>query len=111
MKLVAALLLTLTAVLGAMAPLPPLTLGVTVQVLIATEQAVADVLVPVALPLQPHVHGPLPETAVAVPVLHKFADGATNAGAPPLAEPQTPLMGVSANDAITLQAAVTGPVV
>ena len=111
MKLVAALLLTVTAVLGAMAPLPPLTLGVTVQVLIATEHAVAAVLLPVALPLQPHVHGPVPDTAVAVPVLHKLADGATNAGAAPLAEPQAPLIGVRANDAITLQLAVTAPVV
>ncbi len=111
MKLVTALLLTVTTVLGAMLPLPPLTLGVTTHVLIATAQAFAAVLAPVALPLQPHVHGPVPETAVAVPVLHRLADGATSAGVTLLAEPQAPLIGIRLKVATTLQLLMMAPVV
>ena len=106
------LLLTDTAVAGLIAPLtaPVATEGVIDHVVIPTEHAAADVLVPVALPLQPHVHGPVPETAVAVPVLHRLAVGALNTGVELLAVPQRPLIGVSANEATTLQLAVTGPV-
>lgn len=79
----------------------------------ATAQAFAAVLVPVALPLQPHVHGPLapPTKLVTVPVLQKLVVGADNTGVALLAVPHAPLIGVSVNEAITLQLPMTGPVV
>ena len=110
-KLVAALLFTLTTVFGVMLPLPPFTLGVTAHVFIGTLHAVADVLVPVALPLHPHVHGPVPATAVAVPVLHRFADGATRAGVALLAEPHAPFTAPSVKVAVTAQLASSADVV
>jgi hypothetical protein len=41
-------------------------------------------------PSQPHVHGPLPETDVAVPALHKLLAGATLVVSP-FAAPHAPL--------------------
>lgn len=45
---------------------------------------------PLPLPRQVHVHGPLPETTVAVPVLHKIAPLGAAAKLPPFAVPQAP---------------------
>jgi len=56
-------------------PPPPLSVA---------EQVVAVVLVPPLIPLQPHVQGPEPETAVAlVPATQRFVEGAL-ANDPPL---------------------------
>ncbi len=44
---------------------------------------------PPLLPLQLHVHGPVPLTAVALPDEHRFVLGAVDV-LPPLAEPHTP---------------------
>jgi hypothetical protein len=49
-----------------------------------------DAFVPPPAPLQVHVQGPVPLTAVAVPVLQNPVVGAVQAE-PPLAEPQEPL--------------------
>src|SRR3990172_9898307 len=63
-------------------PPPPLSVA---------EQVVAVVLVPPLIPLQPHVQGPEPETAVAlVPATQRFVEGAL-ANDPPLLVPQAPL--------------------
>lgn len=62
------------------------------------------------LQLQVKLDAPL-VTTLAVPAVHKFALGAART-ATPLAEPHTPLTGRSAtNDAVTVQSAVTAPVV
>ena len=45
-------------------------------------------------PVQLHVHGPLPLTAVAVPELQRLAEG-TDVNVPPFDEPHTPLLGVA----------------
>ncbi len=66
--------------------------------------------VPVAFGKQLHAQGPAPVTAVAVPVLHRFAVGAVMADGP-VAMPQLPLIGVSVNAATTLQLPVTATVV
>jgi len=89
------LLLTATVLAGLIDPLPApvATDGMTDQVRIGTEQAVAEVLVPPPEPLQPQVKllglGPL--TAVAVPALHRLLVGAANTGVELLALPHTPL--------------------
>ena len=44
---------------------------------------------PPLLPLQDHVHGPVPDTPVALPDEHRFVLGATDV-LPPLDEPHTP---------------------
>jgi hypothetical protein len=49
--------------------------------------------VPPPEPSQYQVHGPVPDTAVAVPALQRLVVGALDTGVP-LAEPQTPLTGV-----------------
>jgi hypothetical protein len=51
--------------------------------------------VPPPDPLHDHVHGPLPDTGVAVPAEHKFDDGADPAPVP-FADPQDPLTGAAA---------------
>ncbi len=56
-------------------------------------QALAAVLAPPSLPLQPHCHWPpLPFTLVAVPVAHRLADGAVTLASE---LPQTPGMGAA----------------
>jgi hypothetical protein len=52
-----------------------------------------DAFEPPPDPLQFHVHGPEPLTAVGVPTEHKFDDGALDT-ATPFADPQAPLSGV-----------------
>jgi hypothetical protein len=54
-----------------------------------TTLAEHDAVVPPLLPTQLHAHDPAPETAVAVPALHRFAVGALVVGTP-LAEPHCP---------------------
>ena len=54
--------------------------------------ALQEALVPPLLPLQVQVQGPEPETALAVPALHKFVVGAEEKEEP-LAESQAPLIG------------------
>src|SRR5208282_3681177 len=61
-------------------PHAPLVCGVAVQL----------AFVPLFVPLQLHVHGPLPLTAVAVPKLHRFVVGAAARFAP-LLPPHAPL--------------------
>jgi hypothetical protein len=55
-------------------------------------KAVHWAAMPPLLPAQLHVHGPLPLTAEAVPVLHRLVVGA-DARVMPLDEPQTPFTG------------------
>lgn len=57
-----------------------------------------DAFVPPSNPAQLHVHGPLPETAEAAPVLHRLTVGAA-VTATPLAAPHTPFTGVSSTAA------------
>ena len=61
-------------------------------------------------PVQLHAHGPLPLTAVAVPVLQRLVVGA-EVNVPPLDEPHTPAMGFAENVAVTEQLPVIGFVV
>ena len=51
-------------------------------------------VVPLLLPSQLQVHGPLPLTELAVPVVHRLAAGAMVNGEP-LLDPQVPLMGAA----------------
>ncbi len=67
-------------------------------------------VVPPLDPVQLHVHGPVPLTAVAVPVLQRLVVGA-EVNVPPFEEPQTPFTAVGENVAVTVQALVTGAVV
>lgn len=69
-------------------------------------------LLPPFLPAQLQVHGPLPLTPLAVPVLHKLVVGAV-VKVLPLALPQTPLtgIGIRVKLKLTLQGAVMAPVV
>ena len=67
-------------------------------------------VVPPFDPIQPHVHGPIPLTAVAVPPLQRFVVGAV-VDVCPFDAPQVPLTGVAENIADTMQLAVTGFVV
>ncbi len=53
--------------------------------------ALQETVSPPLLPLQFQLQGPEPETALAVPELHKLAVGAV-AKEEPLAEPQAPLI-------------------
>ncbi len=52
-----------------------------------------DTVLPPFSPVQPHVHGPLPMTGVAVPALHRLLVGRVSTGAVLLALPHTPLTG------------------
>ena len=61
-------------------------------------------------PVQLHVQGPLPLTAVAVPVLQRFVVGA-EVNVPPLDEPHAPLIGFAENVAVTEQLPVIAFVV
>ncbi len=56
-------------------------------------------------PVQSHVQGPVPPTAVAFPALQRFVAGAA-VKVPPFADPQTPSTGRSANVAVTNRALV-----
>ncbi len=67
-------------------------------------------VVPPFDPVQLHVHGPVPLTAVAVPVLQRLVVGA-EANVPPFDEPHTPLIGFAENVADTEQLPVTAAVV
>ena len=88
--------------------LPPVpAVAVTVHVWMVAEQFA---VVPPFDPVQLHVHGPLPLTAVAVPALHKFAVGAV-VNTPPFDDPHTPLIGFAVNVAVTEQLLVTAFVV
>lgn len=49
---------------------------------------------PGPLPVQLHVQGPLPDTAVGVPALHKLEEGA-EVNVPPLDAPQAPFTGAA----------------
>lgn len=71
-------------------PLPPVTLALTVYVWMLALQV--DV-VPPLLPLHVQLHGPVPVTAVAVPVVQKLVVG-TIVYVPLLLIPQVPLIGV-----------------
>ena len=62
-------------------------------------------VVPSFAPAQLHVHGPLPLTAEAVPVLQRFVEGIT-VNVWPLDEPHVPFTGVSVNVAVTVVLAV-----
>ncbi len=88
--------------------LPPVPAeGVTVSVWILAEQLA---VVPPFDPVQLHVHGPVPLTAVAVPALQRFVVGA-EVNVPPFEVPHTPFTGVNENVAATVQLAVTAFVV
>lgn len=58
---------------------------------------VQSVVAPPLLPAQVQSHGPLPDTAEAIPVVHKFVLGLTLIGAA-LALPQTPAVAIAAID-------------
>jgi len=66
------LLITVCGVFGFIEPPNPAE-GVTVHCCMVAEQLA---VVPPFDPAQLHVHGPLPFTALAVPVLHKLVAGA-----------------------------------
>jgi hypothetical protein len=57
-------------------------------------------VVPPLSPAQVHVHGPLPETALGVPALHRFVGVVASDW--PLSLPQTPFVG----GAVTVNTAV-----
>ena len=65
--------------------------AVTVHFCILAEQLAAE---PPLDPVQLHVQGPLPLTAVAVPALQRLVVGA-EVNVPPLDEPHAPLIGVA----------------
>ncbi len=67
-------------------------------------------VVPPFDPVQLHVHGPLPLTAVAVPALQRFVVGAVS-NVCPFDVPHTPLIGLAVNVADTEQLLVTAFVV
>jgi hypothetical protein len=86
-------------VAGAVLNVPPLAVPQTpltgIGAALLAEQLAAA---PPFSPVQLHVHGPLPLTAVAVPVLQRFVVGAL-LNDWPLADPQAPLTGVVETDA------------
>ncbi len=63
-------------------------------------------VVPPLDPVQLHVQGPVPLTAVAVPALQRLVVGAV-VKVPPLDEPHTPFTGVNVKEADMLWLAVT----
>ena len=67
-----------------------------------------DTVLPPLLPAQVHAHGPLPLTAEAAPVLHRFAVGAVLTD-PPFALPHTPFTGVAEAVFSAEQVAVVPP--
>ncbi len=98
--------MTVCTVAGLMLPPVPAE-GVTVSVWILAEQL--DVVPPFD-PVQLHVQGPVPLTAVAVPALQRLVVGA-EVNVPPLDVPHTPSTGAAVNVAATVQLAVTAFVV
>ena len=87
---------------------PPVpAVAVTVHVWRVAEQFA---VVPLFDPVQLHVHGPLPLTAVAVPALQRFAVGAV-VNTPPFDDPQAPFTGFAVKVAVTEQLLVTAFVV
>ncbi len=71
--------------------------AVTVHAWILAEQLAVE---PPFDPVQLHVHGPVPLTAVAVPVLQRLVAGA-EVNVPPFEEPQEPFTAVAENVAVT----------
>jgi hypothetical protein len=75
---------------------PPVpAVAVTVHCWIFAEQLA---VVPPLEPVQLHVHGPLPLTAVAVPELQRFVVGA-DVNVPPFDEPHAPLTTLAVKEA------------
>ena len=67
-------------------------------------------VVPPSIPMQVQVHGPLPLTAPAVPAEQRLVSGA-EINVWPFEGPQAPFSGLLVKANVTVQLAVTGPVV
>ena len=86
-------------------PVPASTVNVWEDAASCAEQAA---LVPPLLPLQLHVQGPLPPTALGAPTAQRLAAGALVNRAPD-EEPQAPFIGTAALSVVTENGATTPP--